>query len=124
MEYMESKMQSHIESGISEADRCYTRIAELEEQNTALAAQVHVLTTAAKYILNSKKRQAKQKAYAALADAVNKTAQQHRRELDAEEWQAGFITGAKMGLESPQIYAMGLEAVAKQSADRNQREGN
>ena len=36
-------MQNQIEAGISEADRCYTRIAELEEQNAALAAQVEAL---------------------------------------------------------------------------------
>lgn len=41
MEYMEQQMQNYIESGISEADRCYARIAELEEQNAALAA-MHV----------------------------------------------------------------------------------
>lgn len=43
MEYMEQQMQNYIEAGISEADRCYTRIAELEEQNAALAAQVEAL---------------------------------------------------------------------------------
>lgn len=41
MEYMEQQMQQQIEAGISEADRCYTRIAELEEQNAALAT-MHV----------------------------------------------------------------------------------
>ena len=40
MSYMEQQMQSYIEGGLSEADRCYTRIAELEQQNAELAAQV------------------------------------------------------------------------------------
>ena len=40
MEYMEQQMQNYIEADISEADKCYARIAELEEQNAALAAQV------------------------------------------------------------------------------------
>lgn len=43
MEYMEQQMQNFIEAGISEADRCYARIAELEQQNAALAAQVKEL---------------------------------------------------------------------------------
>ena len=41
MEYMEQQMQQQIEAGISNAERCYARIAELEEQNAALAA-MHV----------------------------------------------------------------------------------
>ena len=162
MEYMEQQMQQQIEAGLSNAEQCYARIAELEDQNAALAAQVesllddrkafvkkefqllkeierieielkkhdeqdaaltanmaefqrlhaelnailhpdgdgpvnpslcdlvsyvrsdrqemaaqlHVLKTAAKFILNSKRRLAKRKAYAALADAVNKTPDQ------------------------------------------------
>ncbi len=32
MEYMEQQMQNQIESGMSEAARCYDRIAELEAQ--------------------------------------------------------------------------------------------
>lgn len=43
MEYMESKMQDCIEAGVSEADRCYTRIAELEDQNAALGVELSVL---------------------------------------------------------------------------------
>lgn len=37
---MEQQMQNYIEAGINEADRCYTRILELEEQN-ALDAALH-----------------------------------------------------------------------------------
>ena len=77
MEYMEQQMQQQIEAGLSNAEQCYARITELEDQNAAMAAQLHVLKTAAKFILNSKRRLAKRKAYAALADAVNKTPQQH-----------------------------------------------
>ena len=43
MEYMEQQMQNYIEAGISEADRCYARIVELEELNQALQAQVEAL---------------------------------------------------------------------------------
>lgn len=32
MSYMEQQMQNYIESGLSEADRCYTKIAELEQR--------------------------------------------------------------------------------------------
>ena len=41
MEYMEQQMQQQIEAGISNAEQCYARITELEEQNAALAA-MHV----------------------------------------------------------------------------------
>ena len=43
MSDMEQQMQSYIEGGLSEADRCYTRIAELEQQNAELAAQLKEL---------------------------------------------------------------------------------
>lgn len=43
MEYMEQQMQTFIEAGISNAEQCYVRIAELEEKNAALAAQVEAL---------------------------------------------------------------------------------
>ena len=43
MEYMEQQMQQQIEAGISNAEQCYARITELEEQNAALAAQVRKL---------------------------------------------------------------------------------
>lgn len=69
-------MQQQIEAGLSNAEQCYARIAELEDQNAAMTAQLHVLKTAAKFILNSKRRLTKRKAYAALADAVNKTPDQ------------------------------------------------
>lgn len=45
MEYMEQQMQNYIEAGITEADRCYARIAELEELNQELAAQVEALNS-------------------------------------------------------------------------------
>ena len=41
MSYPEQQMQSYIEYGLSEADRCYNRIAELE-------AQVNILTNRVK----------------------------------------------------------------------------
>lgn len=43
MEYMESKMQDCIEAGISAAEECYNRIAELEAERDALVAQVEAL---------------------------------------------------------------------------------
>ena len=46
MEYMEQQMQNYIEAGISEADRCYARIAELEGLNQELAATVEALRAA------------------------------------------------------------------------------
>lgn len=57
---------------------------EVEAERDALAAQAHALNTAAGYILNARKPLAKRRAYAALADAVNKTTQQHLREVRAE----------------------------------------
>ena len=42
MSYPEQQMQNFIEAGLSEADRCYARITELEQQNAELAAQVEV----------------------------------------------------------------------------------
>ena len=40
MSYPEQQMQNFIEAGLSEADRCYARITELEQQNAELVAQV------------------------------------------------------------------------------------
>lgn len=65
--------------------------SELHNVNSALAAQVHVLNTAAGYILNARKPLTKRKAYAALAGAVNKTPQHHLRERDAASGRAGFV---------------------------------
>lgn len=59
-------------------------VSYVRSDRQALAAQVEVLNTAAKYILNTKKPTEKRRAYAALADAVNKTPQQHLRELRAK----------------------------------------
>ena len=95
MEYMEQQMQQQIEAGLSNAEQCYARIAELEDQNAALAAQLHVLKTAAKFILNSKRRLAKRKAYAALADAVNKTPDQCLAPVRADAGRDGFIACLK-----------------------------
>lgn len=36
MSYPEQQMQNFIEAGLSEADRCYTRIAELEKKNAEI----------------------------------------------------------------------------------------
>lgn len=44
MEYMESKMQEQIEAGVSERERCYNEIAELEHFRDALAAKVVEVT--------------------------------------------------------------------------------
>ena len=41
MSYPEQQMQNFIEAGISEADRCYTRIAELEREKAELLVYVH-----------------------------------------------------------------------------------
>lgn len=40
MSYMEQQMQQHIEAGLSEADRCYSRIAELEAECGRLEANL------------------------------------------------------------------------------------
>ena len=46
MEYMEQQMQQQIEAGLSNAEQCYARISELEEQNAALAAAIEALREA------------------------------------------------------------------------------
>lgn len=53
MEYMEQQMQNYIEAGITEADRCYARIVELEELNQELAAQVEALKLPLKALLET-----------------------------------------------------------------------
>lgn len=59
------------------------QIAQLTAERDALLAQNHVLITSAKFILDVKLPSSKRKAYAALADAVNKTPQQHLAEIRA-----------------------------------------
>lgn len=59
-------------------------VSYVRSDRQEMAAQLHVLNTAAKFILNAKVPLAKRKAYAALADAVNKTPQQHLAEIRAQ----------------------------------------
>lgn len=76
----------------------YVPVAEaeaLKAERDALAAQAQALKTAAKFILDAKKPETKRKAYAALADAVDKTPQQHLAERDAQKGRAGFVAGFK-----------------------------
>lgn len=52
MEYMEQQRQQQIEAGLSNAEQCYARIAELEEQNAALAAQFEAFGTLINEVTN------------------------------------------------------------------------
>lgn len=70
-------------------------VSYVRSDRQEMAAQLHVLNTAAKFILNAKVPLAKRKAYAALADAVNKTPQQHLAEIRAQAGRDGFVEGAK-----------------------------
>lgn len=74
---------------------------QMQAERDALAAQAQALKTAAKFILDAKKPETKRKAYAALADAVNKTPQQHLANLRAEAGRAGFVAGFKLGSKTP-----------------------
>lgn len=87
MEYMEQQMQQQIEAGINEADRCYARIAELEEQSAALAAQVETVKSLFSLnclvgcdgILHYPVAQ-----YNKVVDALNAAPQQHLAEIRAQ----------------------------------------
>lgn len=104
MEYMEQQMQTFIEAGINEADRCYARIAELEEQNAALAAQVEVLREMANRAnVHLTKGYAGQSfsaidcnlALSALAEIDSFTPQRHLAEIRAQAGRDGFIEGVR-----------------------------
>ena len=70
-------------------------VSYVRSDRQEMTAQLHVLKTAAKFILNSKRRLAKRKAYAALADAVNKTPDQCLAPVRADAGRDGFIACLK-----------------------------
>lgn len=77
MEYMEQQMQQQIEAGLSNAEQCYARIADLEDQNAALAAQVEALREAWKAVKRNDWD-------APLDEAFEKTPQHHLCQVRAD----------------------------------------
>lgn len=84
----------------------------LKEQNAALVAQA--LKTAAKFILDANQPKTKRKAYAALADAVNKTPQQHLAEIRAD----AVLDFANHVFTGNDYLHMNLNAYANQYAEQ------
>ena len=86
MEYMEQQMQQQIEAGLSNAEQCYARIAELEERNAALAAQVEALREAWEAVKRNDWD-------APLDEAFEKTPQHHLRQVRADAGRVGYLQG-------------------------------
>lgn len=74
MSYPEQQMQNFIEAGLSEADRCYARIAELEQQNAELVAMFG-------------------EAPELTFDQCKKLFAEEIRQIQADYWRKGFIYG-------------------------------
>ncbi len=130
MEYMEQQMQQQIEAGISNAERCYARIAEMEEQNAALAAQVEAVTSAYKNLCGAindmddcetgtdEMETAIGAVFHAMRNGygiVNATPQHHLRQVRADAGRDGFIEGFRYDDE---IHFNGAPSDIKIAADK------
>lgn len=109
MSYMEQQMQNYLEAGISEVNRCYTRIAELEEQNADLVTERDALAAcisdvcalftriaeSEEVVINSNiKHIIDSELMYDISDFVeHKTPQQCLSEICAEAGRAGFVAG-------------------------------
>jgi len=148
MEYMESKMQDQIEAGISEADRCYTRIAELEEQNAALAV-MHVdnvrhiweARNCGSFEELAEKHDSLMAAVAVLREYIERgapintnpekcervkilaaTPQQHLAEIRAQAGRAGFVAGYMLCNDGSPLIKHNYEGFADKYAESIQQE--
>lgn len=107
------------------------QIAQLTAERDALAAHVEALTSAYKNLCGAiddmdncesgtdEMETAIGAVFSAMRNGYNSvhaTPQHHLRQVRADAYQSGFVKGAKVANESPEIYAMGLESVAKQYA--------
>lgn len=92
MEYMEQQMQNQIESGMSEAARCYERIAELEAQVEIL--QKHIERVALCYYNNTGHEPSLSVFHRALDEAENavfKEPSSCLAEIRAEAGRTGYL---------------------------------
>ena len=118
MEYMESKMQDYIENGISEADRCYARIAELE-------LQVDTLQDALQCLFNDigggKKFCGHEFSCVCAGDkartALNTLPQHHLEEIRAEAGRDGFVAGYMLCNDGSPLIKHNYEGFADKYAD-------
>lgn len=94
MEYMEQQMQNQIEYGMSEAVRCYERIAELEAQVEHLCYQITKIALC--YDNNTGHEPSLSVFHRALDEAqefIEKAPQQCLAEIRAEAGRAGYLQG-------------------------------
>lgn len=113
MSYPEQQMQNFIEAGLSEADRCYARINELEAQNAELVAKIYAIKdawmAAGSWPDTVEEKQA-------IANAINAAPQQCLREVEAKAGRAGYLACLEeyVGTVHPDFH----DSMADQYADR------
>lgn len=112
MSYMEQQMQNYLEAGISEANRCYTRIAELEEQNADLVAERDAL--AARIQAAERVEKIFSETPELVFDDCLKLFADEIREIEAEAAYSGYVAGWSFQ-QKP------LEPAATQYAERVKR---
>lgn len=103
MSYPEQQMQNFIEAGLSEAGRCYARIAELEQQNAELVAKAEKMRSALELAFISVKTCYKQdwapyRDVVTVEKAIKLSPKNSLRDIQAEAGFAGYCNGFKDGL--------------------------